>query len=144
MRNRWSGIMTLLIVLMQAIPQAPAQSVRIEVNIPVEFVVGNTSLPAGHYRIEPIAPHVSWLVGSDASHSLAIFATVGIQVRDTRVNAELVFNRYGSTYFLSQIWSPESNTGRQLLKSKLERRIAQGSPTPDKLELVVPAIRAAK
>jgi hypothetical protein len=35
--------------------------------------------------------------------------------------ARLVFHRYGSTYFLSQVWLDGRSTGREFAKSKQER-----------------------
>ena len=37
--------------------------------------------------------------------------------------ATLVFNKYGSQYFLSQIWDGRSDVGLQLPKSKREKEI---------------------
>ena len=33
----------------------------------------------------------------------------------------LTFRRYGSTYFLAQVWTPGSAEGQEILKSKGER-----------------------
>ena len=37
----------------------------------------------------------------------------------------LVFNKYGETYFLSQVWTPGYSQGGALTKSKTEREIAR-------------------
>jgi hypothetical protein len=37
------------------------------------------------------------------------------------MSAKLVFHRYGSTYYLSQVWAAGTNNGRQLAKTRQER-----------------------
>ena len=36
---------------------------------------------------------------------------------------EVVFHRYGQRYFLSEVWAPGQQTGRQLVKSAEERSV---------------------
>jgi hypothetical protein len=134
MKNRSFAILTILIVLLQAVPHVPAQSVRLEANIPFEFVAGSAPLPAGQYHIEPMGSHVVRIWSAD-SRSSAFFQTIGVQTRNLNENGKLVFNRYGNTYLLSQIWSPGSHSGRELMKSRLERRLAEGIPIPHKQEV---------
>jgi hypothetical protein len=44
---------------------------------------------------------------------------------DALTQGRLVFNKYGETYFLSQVWSPGYSQGRALNKSKTEDEIAR-------------------
>jgi hypothetical protein len=53
--------------------------------------------------------------------------TIGGQAGKTGHVGKLVFNRYGEQYFLSKIWAPFSDTGRELTKSRLEREVAAQS-----------------
>ena len=41
--------------------------------------------------------------------------------------AKLVFNRYGTDYFLSQVWNPDESIVRGLSRSKAETEIARKS-----------------
>ena len=43
------------------------------------------------------------------------------------VNPELVFHRYGDTYFLSQIWESEETLGSQIPISRSEKSLAQNT-----------------
>jgi hypothetical protein len=135
MKNHFVGILTVLIVLAPAVFQLPAQSIKLEADIPFHFVVGSATLPAGRYRVEPIRPDIM-LVRSADFRSSAFVQTIGVSAKDSQAEGKLVFKRYGQTYFLSQVWSPGYSTGRELTKSRLERRLAQGEP-PGKSEVAV-------
>jgi hypothetical protein len=100
-------------------------------NIPFNFTVGSQPLPAGQYSVKPLS-QAAVLVQSEDSRSAAIVLTMAAQANKTQEVGKLVFNRYGDQYFLSQIWTPASNTGRVLPKSRLEREIAKNVPNPEK------------
>jgi len=108
---------------------AEAQSVNgvsLRANIPFEFSVGDKLLPAGEYRIQQVNP----------SSDLATlqFATVNgdarvlVRVRSIRGNAKrtaLVFNRYGSSYFLSTLAIEGATDAWQAPKSHAERSVGR-------------------
>ena len=56
-----------------------------------------------------------------------MLTTIGVHAGKTSDVGKLVFNRYGDQYFLSKIWPPSSDTGRELTKSSLEREVAAQS-----------------
>src|SRR5437016_4029786 len=62
-----------------------------------------------------------------ATQSLKVDQILGLgsprQRSDRQMNAKLVFHRYGSTYFLSQIWMAGESTGRELAQTRQERAI---------------------
>jgi hypothetical protein len=39
----------------------------------------------------------------------------------------LVFHRYGSQYFLAQVWSAGNSEGRELPRSRAEREVASNN-----------------
>ena len=41
--------------------------------------------------------------------------------------SKLVFNQYGSNYFLSQVWNPNDSIVRGLWKSKVEMEVARNA-----------------
>ena len=53
------------------------------------------------------------------------FVTMSVETWNGHPNPELVFNCYGQTRFLSQIWTG-GGEGRQLLKSSREKQTAAG------------------
>ena len=89
--------------------------------VPFEFVVGDKTLASGEYSVRSI---------DQAGAAIAIRGREGESVvrlsspatrRDEAKAAKLVFHRYGSTYFLSQIWMAGESGGRELAKTKQER-----------------------
>jgi hypothetical protein len=115
--------LTLFAVLM--VPTTQAQSI-LKAEIPFDFAVGNKWLPAGEYQVKPHSQGVM-LIQSQDKRSSALAMTIGVTAGKTSDVGKLVFNRYGEQYFLSKIWAPSSDTGRELTKSRLEREVAAHS-----------------
>lgn len=117
-------------LLMLAAVTVSAQSERIRViNIPFSFIVGQKTLPAGEYTVEPNRKDSDnvWLVQSKEGHASALFSTNTVRASETQEEARLVFHRYGGQYFLSQIWTQGETAGRELLIQRLERQLAKDS-----------------
>jgi hypothetical protein len=57
-----------------------------------------------------------------------------------RNEGRLVFKKYGDTYFLSEIWSPDRTQGSALLKTKTEREMARNTQ-PSETAQVLLALR---
>ena len=106
------------------VPATQAQSIMLKANIPFDFVVGEKRLPSGQYHVKSLNPVLTQIQGNDA-HSTAIVLTTGMQAAKISDVGKLIFNRYGDQYFLSKIWVPSSDMGRQLPKSRFEREVAQ-------------------
>jgi hypothetical protein len=95
------------------------------VNIPFDFVAGNTSLPAGEYWVETSGPtHTLLLIDRKDAISSAFINTNAAVSAGPQSESKLVFNRYGDRYFLSQVWTAGYSTGRQLMKTAREKEIA--------------------
>ncbi len=102
---------------------AAAQETQFRVNIPFDFTVGDTHLPAGVYMASPYAASGAIiLIRSLDGKSTVLANTVGVNAKG-EVTPKMVFRRYGNRYFLSQLWM-EGDTARQLRKSRLETDIA--------------------
>ena len=111
------------IALGTAVVSANAQSARTVIsNVPFEFVVGDTTLPAGEYRITRALGNALTIQTGEAKGS-ASRLTNEIEPRANKRHARLVFHRYGERYFLAEVWSGADSMGRQLLKSRQERAI---------------------
>jgi hypothetical protein len=101
-----------------------AQQTVLTVKIPFAFQAGNHSLPTGEYRVERLLSGTELVqqlrqIDGDAVMNVQ---TISIESKNGNQNPELVFTRYGQTYFLSQIWTGEAY-GRQLFKSNYEKSI---------------------
>jgi hypothetical protein len=103
-----------------------AQQTVLAVKIPFAFQDGNRTLPAGEYRVERLLSgneSVQLLRQIDGDAVMTV-QTMSVEAKAGNQNPELVFNRYGQTYFLSQIWTGQAH-GRQLFKSDHEKSIAR-------------------
>ena len=117
-------------LLMLTAVTVSAQSERIRViNIPFSFIVGQKTLPAGEYTVEPNRKDSDnvWLVQSREGHASALFTTSPVRASDAQEETKLVFHNYGGQYFLSQIWTAGGNTGRELQMPRLERQLAKNT-----------------
>jgi len=99
----------------------------LRVNIPFQFVIDRTTLPAGEYvvvHLSPDSPDVLRIESLDGRTSAFIDAEVPLGGLRFPEKSKLVFNQYGDSYFLSQIWTVGDPVGRKVLPSHLERELA--------------------
>jgi hypothetical protein len=124
-RNGFRVLTSLLAVVMLGIPVIYAGSIgSVEATIPFDFIVGKMTLPAGQYTVSPLDHKRGLVVRSEDGKSTAMVLTMGVQTKSAKNQARLVFNRYGNTYFLSQVWRGYDSEGFALHKSNQEREIA--------------------
>jgi hypothetical protein len=105
-----------------------AQSERSKVtNIPFNFIVGQKTLPAGDYTVEPYRRDYDkvWLVQSRDGRTSALFITMPMQFSETQEGTKLVFHKYGDQHFLAQICLAGGNSGRELLMPRQENELAK-------------------
>ena len=102
---------------------AQTRSPQMRANVPFDFVVGDRTLTAGSYSVGTISSGSGDAVAirSTDSRQKAIRLTNAVRENSKTRRARLVFNRYGQTYFLTQVWTAGSSEGREILKSKAER-----------------------
>ena len=112
-----------------AAPVIQAQSNTLVANIPFEFNVGKAVLPSGEYCIKPVNPS-TLMIQSKQGHQAAMAITIGVSSHKGGDTGKLVFNRYGTQYFLSKVWRPGETTGRELLKSRVEIEVAKNVSKP--------------
>ena|SRR5215472_5385209 len=112
-----------------------AQTMNLAAEIPFDFQVGGKVLPAGDYRIQ----HVDGMLKmrSQSGNEAAIVLTIAALAPKDAKDAVLLFNRYGDTYFLSKIWTPDSDIARQLPQSRTENELARNGPPKEVATLVL-------
>ena len=101
----------------------------IRANIPFDFEVRGQIFPAGKYEISRINEDGSGLeiMNVDHRHKHVFIETELVQNRTRRERGELVFHRYGDTYFLYEIWRPGQESGRELPTSRQEKTLRRDS-----------------
>ena len=98
---------TIILSALAMIPSAYAQSSQpLQAKVPFAFTVQDTSLPAGSYQLTySNTAHSLWIRGLD-SNSKGAFATASpadaSEASDT--SGKLVFNCYGQSCYLAQVW----------------------------------------
>ncbi len=107
-----------------------AQDLPLVANIPFEFSVGNTTLPAGEYRITQAASSsVVTLRGVDTNSAVATLTAFSGDHNRPQGEASLTFNRYGNSYFLSAIWNGYRGIGNVLRPSHTETELNRSAST---------------
>jgi hypothetical protein len=127
MKTKLSMVAVALLLSLVATSACYAQQYPLSVNIPFAFQAGDRTMPAGEYRVESalgVTRSFQRLrqVNGDA---VMIFVTMPLEARNGHSEPELVFNCYGETKFLAQIWTGDRE-GRQLFQSKHEKQAANG------------------
>jgi hypothetical protein len=107
---------------------------KVTADIPFEFQVGNVIMPAGHYEIRQVYGDNQGLLHIVGDAGQVIFFTNGAQNKHAQFDDQLVFNKYGDKYFLSQVIT--SWWDRKLIESRREHEVARKtSPGVDRIVL---------
>jgi hypothetical protein len=116
-----------LAVTSPARAQLPGTSMR--AYIPFDFIVNGKTLPAGNYEVRRItdAPEGLIIRSVNNKHDHAMFETESVQQNRMPRHDEIVFDRYGDTYFLSEVLVGGMETGRRLAPSHAERQLRRES-----------------
>lgn len=102
-----------------------------KVNIPFQFMVGERAYPAGEYLVTSVIPERTLRISS-AAGNLAAFVTVEpLYAQRPSASNHLVFNRYGNSYFLEEVWIAGVDVARSLAKGKWEMEVASNQRKPD-------------
>lgn len=103
---------------------------EIEVNVPFDFIIGDTRLPAGKYQIRTIDETSDKVleIRSANRRTSVLFDTEDAENRGELVKnkTQLVFDKVGDEHFLFQIWVEGSASGNELSKSRMEKRLLDG------------------
>lgn len=107
------------------VPAAFGQAAQFQLlaDVPFDFHISGKLLPAGTYRITPLGAHSVIVAAMEPAgpHAAALTNPSGGGAVHDR--SELIFNRYGSQYFLRQVWRAGVDTGRDLPASRPEREV---------------------
>jgi hypothetical protein len=140
MRNKVNTALIIISLLMSVgMVSAHAQigDSRVETDVPFQFIVGRTTLPAGKYEIlnpGEFSPSVLEIRSLDG-RSAVLFTTGSVQANHTPTNSELVFNKYGDSYFLYQIWVQGEQTGDQIEPSRTEQELEKAGEKASRLSI---------
>ncbi len=91
-------------------------------NIPFDFQVGKHKLESGKYEMQRL-DNSKFILKNVETNSSTIVITSGSAGTDSTKIENLIFNRYGETYFLRQVFAVRGTAGRETGESKAESKI---------------------
>ena len=94
-----------------------AQMLDARADIPFDFWLGQTLMPAGGYLIYHHSNGAVFVLGEEGKQKGAMFLPVRVFPTDPKGESKLEFTRYGNTYFLSRIWNVNQQEGYSIPKS---------------------------
>jgi len=121
-RTRLLASLGLLVGL--AVPPANGQVWGVKVKVPFKFVVANKTLAQGEYTLSSVRDEL--FVQDSEGKRVAMVSTNAVSGgRTVGKTGEVVFKCYTDVCFLSQLWTPGQDTGRELLRSHVETETAK-------------------
>lgn len=112
-------------ILLMAGAAVQAQSSRTtRASIPFDFAANGVAMKAGDYTIRKGNAETMVLSSTDMASQVFVLAQQKIATSEEGRSLRLIFQRYGNSYFLSEIWT-NANSGIRLRPSKNERAIAK-------------------
>lgn len=106
-----------------AVAPAFGQVWGVKVKVPFKFVVANKTLPEGDYLLSSV--HDEVFVQDSNGKRVAMVLTNAVGGRTVGKTGQVIFECYTDLCFLSQLWTPGQDTGRELLRSRLETEVAK-------------------
>ena len=117
-----------LFITLAALPAYAESPGTIRTHIPFDFIVGETTLPAGKYviKLPPASGLQSRILLRSADGRLTCIAlTLPGQAKGDHKKSEITFTRVGDQYYLSQVFTPALSIGQALPLPKAAERLAQ-------------------
>jgi hypothetical protein len=116
-----SGLLVLL-TFTSALAQSDRQTI---IHIPFNFTVGEKMFTAGEYVIAPNRRDSTtvWVIRHKDGSGATFVLTRPVYSLDTQEKTKLVFHRYEDLYFLSEVWTAGSGTGREIQISDREKTL---------------------
>jgi hypothetical protein len=106
----------------------PAQTVRMTVDVPFEFQVGNSSLPAGRYVVASTAsPELMEIRPSDGREGMYFVAIRSGGGSAPEGRSAVTYHRYGSRVFLHRIVAGWAATGFETPPNTVERELIRSA-----------------
>lgn len=114
-----------ILIGMAGLP-AYGQASGVKVNVPFKFMVAEKTLPAGEYVLSSVRDQV--LIQNSSGKSIALVLANGVSGHSVPPSGKVIFRCYIDQCFLSELWTPNQEAGRQLLTSRREHEFAKREP----------------
>jgi len=121
----WLFIASVLALTMYP-TKARAQIIgNLEADIPFQFQAGNAKFPPGKYIIhmQDNSDLTIMEISSADGKMSALFDVRDAEANSAPAKNELIFNKYGSRYFLAKVFDESNSNGSAVIESRYEKRI---------------------
>ena len=123
MKSQTLIVASLWVVIGLAVVPAYAQRGGVQAKVPFNFAISGRTLPAGKYTMIPASGQVR--IEDAKGRLIARVLANDISGRSAGANGRIIFHCYSDRCFLSELWSPIQDNGRQLLTSRAEADLAK-------------------
>jgi len=132
------GLAVAAFIVMLGASSAKASTPLLRADIPFAFMAGDRMLPAGTYTITEATPGVLQIRNEKLGSDAAFVQAQSLEATKPQDSGKLIFNRYGDTYFLNQVWSDISSYSVPKSQSEisLSNELTAENP-PDVIPVVV-------
>ena len=127
MKTRSLAVLAVLIVGVAMAMPLGAQTLSLKANIPFEFSFAGKTMPAGEYLLQSNAGSSTLQVRSlDGGAGALSLGAHPISYTGPRTgDARITFNKYGNSYFLSNVLNGYSGVSFDVPVSRTERELAR-------------------
>jgi len=135
--NRMTAIALLALATLMTAGSADAQREVLKVDVPFNFTVNSTSLPAGIYTVRFDAMFPDRVIIQDQAKNVRARFYVLRGPFHPGKEDRLIFHRYGGESFLSEVHFDSAWNGVFLPETKLERQVGEGNRKEDLASIAV-------
>jgi hypothetical protein len=122
MKKQALRLAALCLTIASGVIPAYSQSGVVKVKVPFNFALGDKIYPPGEYGFSAGKDNVT--LHDSQGTRIAMRIANHVAGHSAGKNGQVVFDCYVNRCFLSQIWTPGQDDGRQLLRSGMENRTA--------------------
>jgi hypothetical protein len=94
------------------------------VTVGFEFAAGDKLLPAGEYTVRLNSERGTVVLRGEGQKPLMLL-TARKESRSAPQRGKLVFQRYGTSFFLNEVWGQDNSVGQTLAPSAREKEMAR-------------------
>lgn len=140
MKNMYNKLaITIFAAAVLTLPLSAQVAATYRADVPFEFAIGNTTLPAGQYNIQTTSGQLILLRGDNGACYFGSILKSGYDAPAQQ--SALVFNHYGDRYFLSAVKTTNATREAPTSKQELELRNADVSAVRPSQTKVLLALR---
>jgi hypothetical protein len=135
--KRATMMAAVLLMLLTSLASAQlTSSERIVAQVPFEFMVSNTMVPAGKYTVQLTEPGTKLLTISNRDAKVGLLSRTFIDENKTATSAiTMVFNKYGDQHFLREIRLKDQTIYRLPLNKSEAELLARNAPAAQEIVL---------